>query len=1007
MAQPNLLSATLVWLTLIASGHFALSLERAHAETGAFVSAWTKEQVEADWLHADLLRTRSATVAGPVTPEEDARGGCDGQISGRWGFHTAREPQPWWQVDLGHLYTLKRVVLHNRGDSCGERNRFIKLLVSKDGENWEQVYQHDGTMFFGGKLGPPLTISLRGITARWVRVQLPGTDYLHLDEVEVYALGQTRNIALGCEATQSSVSPWSVRHPIPGQKDRVDVSLVKDTIHKGTQLARKLAELGVDTRKALEKLGAFEKELARWAGKSAGSLPAGRPPREAPKPQKWNEAHAQDDGTLLALYQQIRWTIRDLAFSNPLLDFHKILFVKRAPPAFPHMSDQYYGWWIRPGGGIYVLENFKSPEARVRSLTEGWPTGSFLDPDISYDGGTIVFSFARYYPGTFAIANKVDKSNLPEDSFYHLYEMTIDGREIRKLTWGKYDHFSPRYLPSGDIVFLSTRKGLALAIGPWSYRQELCDSREPGEVDARPDSYVRCGGDNWRPVPVFTLHRMDAARRRIWPISAFENFEWTPAVAPDGRIFYARWDYIDRFNGPFMSLWSTNPDGTNPQLVYGNFTYRPQCVFEARPVPGSAKWLFVAAAHHSILGGSLVLLDRARGTEFDRPIERVTPEVCFPETEGWPDHYFVNPYPLSEDFYLVAWSDRPLPQHSFMTDERNPVNPTGIYLLDRFGNMELLYRDPEIGSFYPLPIRPRPMPAQVPDRFVASTPGPGYYFVKDVYRGSEEIPRGTIREIRIVGVPPKVQPHMNVPPLGVSKEDPGKYVIGSVPVAEDGSAYFAVPGGVPVFFQLVDADGFAVRTMRSLTYVQPGQTLGCVGCHEGREEAPAGDLFPQAMRRPPVFPEPGPEGSWPLRYDRMVQPVLDRHCVECHQPEAPTPAAAFDLRPEKSYDSLLQYANGDLAKLAHERDHSLPGDCPARQSRLVAFLQSDPLHRQIPLCVEDWTRLTTWMDTYAQRQGHFSVEQEQELEELRKWWSSLRPHRAFTAQRTKDQVVHE
>ncbi len=191
-----------------------------------------------------------------------------------------------------------------------------------------------------------------------------------------------------------------------------------------------------------------------------------------------------------------------------------------------------------------------------------------------------------------------------------------------------------------------------------------------------PDSYVRCGGDNWRPVPVFTLHRIDGDGGDIRPISAFENFEWTPSVAADGRILYARWDYIDRFNGPFMSLWSTNPTGTNPQLVYGNYTSRPQCVFEARAVPNSQKLVFTAAAHHSNMGGSLVLLDRTRGTEHERPLTRLTPDVCFPETEGWPRHYYANPYPLSEEYFLVAWSDKPLPPHSFVTtDERNPLNP--------------------------------------------------------------------------------------------------------------------------------------------------------------------------------------------------------------------------------------------------------------------------------------------------------------------------------------------
>jgi len=936
------------------------------------VPAWTPEQIENEWIRSDLLRLRSGHSGWTIQPHEDARGGCDGKITGRWGFHTALEANPWWQVDLGGVFPIDRVVLHNRCDACGDRNRSIEVLLSEDGSQWHKVYQHDGTLFYGGQVGPPLVVKLGGRQARWIRVQLPGSTFLHLDEVEVFPSGGEENIALYRPATQSSVSQWSVRHPLPGRNDKADLALLQLTLERGEKLAAKLAELGVDVRSYQEKFQAFRMQLAELQGQSSD-----------PSFEQGERIHRH--------YVELRRTIRRLAFENPFLSFDRILFVKRAPGAFPHMCDQYYGWWSRPGGGLYLLEDLKSAGPGVRCLTAGWPEGSFLDPELSYDGTKILFSFCRFYPGIFQIADKVNKDNLPEDAFYHIYEMNLDGTGVRRLTWGKYDHFSPRYLPNGDIIFLSTRKGKAPAVGPWTYVQKRASETEPtGESDCRPDSYVRCGGDNWRPVPVFTLHRMDSEGRKIWPISAFESFEWTPALAPDGRIYYARWDYIDRINMPFMSLWSTNPDGTNAQIIYGNFTHRPHCIFEARPIPGSSKWIFTASAHHSILGGALVLLDRTRGTEFERPIERITPEVCFPEAEGWPDHYFVNPYPLSEDFYLVAWSDRPLPAHTFLVDERNPVNPTGIYLLDRFGNLELLHRDPLIGSFYPIPIVPRPKPRQLPDRALAEEPEPGYFYVQDVYRGSEELPRGSVKRIRIVAVPPKVQPHMNVPSIGITRQDPGKYVIGTVPVEEDGSAYFAVPAGVPVFFQLLDQEGFALRTMRTATYLQAGQIMGCVGCHESREQTPAPQKIAAAVTRGPSVPDPGPPGSWPLRYDQLVQPVLDRHCVSCHHPEAENPKAAhLDLRPGQSYHSLLKFADGDLERLAFEKEFSAPGDCPARQSKLVQFLRQDETHRALGLDAESWERLLTWMDTYAQLAGHFSPEQEGDLQSFRQWWLSV------------------
>jgi len=665
---------------------------------------------------------------------------------------------------------------------------------------------------------------------------------------------------------------------------------------------------------------------------------------------------------------------RQAILSNPLLDFDAILFAKSAPTLFPHMSDQFYGWWSRPGGGIFILENFKSGPPRVRCLTSDMAPGSFIRPELSYDAKKVLFAYAKHYPEVEKITDKRTKANLPEDAFYHVFEMNIDGSGRRQLTRGRYDDFDARYLPGGDIVFLSTRKGVFL--------QSTCDNtRKTLDADL-PDSYVRCGGDNWRPVPVFTLHAMDRDGANIRPLSAFENFEYTPAVAADGRILYTRWDYIDRFNGPFFSLWSVNADGTNPQLVYGNYTKRPQVKCEPRSIPNSSKIIFTAAAHHSIIGGSLVLLDRSRGTEGDAPITRLTPEVPFPETEKNVGSYYANPWPLSENLFLVGWSNRRLPPHTRVdAPDKNPVNAMGLYLLDASGNRVLLYRDPELSSTCPSPVKPRPLPTPSPRQFAWDGKS-GAFYVQDIYAGLDKIPRGTVKRIRVVAVPPKVQPHMNNPSIGISREDPGKYVLGTAPVAEDGSVFFRVPSGVPVFFQALDSDGVAIQTMRSLTYVAGNQTLSCVGCHESRDSAPP--VLSAKPRGEPAALTPDAPGTWPLRYDVLVQPVLDTYCVRCHSADGGKKAAAkLDLTATNSYQALLNYAGKDLQKLAFERDRSLPGECVAQQSKLLARLRAG--HGK--LAPEKLYRLVVWMDLYATRVGSFSPEQEKELEQKRVEWT--------------------
>ena len=932
----------------------------------------TREQVEADWLRQEELHNAGKISRdGKVKPEQDAIGACDGIKDGKWGFHTENENKPWWQIDLGRQMVLDRVVLYNRCE-LAERTSRIIVLLSNNGNNFRQAYQHDGTTFFGYTDDKPLLIKLHGAQARYVRLQLPGKNYFHLDEVEIYAHGIRQNVALAKPATQSSVSQWSRLH---FQKQRHDFAQVDEVVQRGFKLAESLRQLGAD-------IGTRVRTLESIA------LKAGELPWDAP------------ENIRRALYLQARRVVREMVFANPLLDFDTILFVKRAPGTLPHMSDQYYGWWSRPGGGIYLLEDYKSDRPRLRCLTKNWPEGSFLRPELSYDGTKVLFAYCRYYPHV-AGMEKVDKDKLPEDAFYHIFQMSIDGTDLRQLTHGRYDDFDARYLPSGprraahsncDIVFLSTRKGQFV---------QICKAATASTNQATlPDSYVRCGGDNKRPCAVFTLHAMDSNGKNLRPISAFENFEWTPSVAHDGKIIYARWDYIDRFNGHFMSLWSTNQDGSNPQLVYGNFTEKPQCIFEARSIPNSHKLIFTAAAHHSITGGSLALLDRSLGTEGTKPITRLTPEVCFPEAEGWSETYYANPYPLSEQYYLVAWSDRRLPPHhgsSQVTDTSNPVNALGLYLYDSFGNLELLYRDPEISSMYPIPVRRREKPSIHPDTVDWDGPQEGRFIVLDIYRGlrqqapsNHSIEQGSVKQLRIVGVPPKTQPHMNSPSLGVSREDPGKFVLGTVPVERDGSAYFRVPSGIPVFFQALDENGLALQTMRSLTYVQPGQTLSCIGCHESRDMVPAVAATPLAVQREPSKITPGPTGSWPLRFDNLVQPVLDKSCVSCHSPGSVNEKAArLDLRPAKSYENLLSFADKDLEKLAFEKDRSIVGQCTASQSRLLAVLANGKGHENLQLSEDDFNRLVTWMDVYAQRLGSFSEHQEEQLRRLRQRMTPL------------------
>ncbi len=923
----------------------ALAIGPARAAIEHFTADEWRRKLEADWLTDAEIRT--STQVQMRATQSDAAGGVDGIKNGHGGFHTGNQAKPWWQVDLGQRHPLDRVAIWNRCDEAG-RASHLQVLLSDDGKEWRNVYTHKGPNFYGFTDHKPLEIKLANQSARFVRVQLPGKDFLHLDEVEVFGANQPdKNIALHCAADQSSVSPWSHAN---GSRKKVE-----------PDWPARISESLAGCQWLLEQLGAAGVKVSAEAGQL----------------QKLKQRLT--DRPTKEVYFAARTLQRKLALANPLLDFDTVLFAKRAPGTFSHMSDQYYGWWSRGDGGLYLLKNFKSDRPVLDCLTTGMPSGSFLRPELSFDGKKILFAYCTFYPGVAGETNKTDRQRLPEDAFYHVFEMNVDGSGRRQLTHGRYNDFDARYLPNGEIVFLSTRRG------QFTQANKNCATKTL-EHDALPDAFVRCGGGDERPVAVYTLHVMARNGGNLRVISPFESFEWNPSVANDGRIFYSRWDYIDRDNMPYMKLWSTNPDGTRPQLVYGNFTHNPYAVFEARPIPNSRKIIFTASAHHSIAGGSLVLLDPTKGSEESAPLKRLTPEVCFPETEGWPETWYAGPYPLSEEFYLTAWSNTRLIGQS----ASNPRAGLGLYVYDASGNRDLLYRDQEISSMDPIPVRTKSIPPTLSSSVEWDGKQEGKFLVLNVYDGLTGVQPGDVKSLRIVAVPTKTQPTMNQPNLGITRDDPGKCILGTVPVEADGSAYFRVPSGVNLFFQTLDAQGQAVQTMRTVTYVQPNQTVSCGGCHELRSAAPQ-NVATLAWHREPSKITPGPEGSWPLRFDHLVQPVLDRQCVNCHDH-----SSKFDLTAAASYEKLISYGKNSLQQQIHEHyreGKSESGQSPSKDSALLAYLRADKQHQAVKLTPDDRNRLNTWMDVYAQRLGSFSDAQEHELQDLKKSFASLLEHK--------------
>ncbi|MGU3421240.1 discoidin domain-containing protein [Methylobacterium sp. D54C] len=122
--------------------------------------------------------------------EQGAAGGVSGTRSGRFGFHTDEEQDPWWMVDLGKPHQIDGCLIFNRMDGASTRADTLQVLTSLDGNDWTLRYLHSGRPTFGGIVPydgePPLLLDMSGITARFIRLRLSAFTALHLDEVEVY-----------------------------------------------------------------------------------------------------------------------------------------------------------------------------------------------------------------------------------------------------------------------------------------------------------------------------------------------------------------------------------------------------------------------------------------------------------------------------------------------------------------------------------------------------------------------------------------------------------------------------------------------------------------------------------------------------------------------------------------------------------------------------------------------------------------------------------------------------
>ncbi|MGL5682210.1 MAG: hypothetical protein ACRDDZ_04035 [Marinifilaceae bacterium] len=575
-----------------------------------------------------------------------------------------------------------------------------------------------------------------------------------------------------------------------------------------------------------------------------------------------------------------------------------------------------------PGSALRITDINTGQITTLLETTDG----VIRDPELSFDAKHVLFSMRK---------------NIKD--FYHIYQIDIDGNNLTQLTFGDgISDIDPLYLPDGGIAFSSSRQP----------KYCMCNR------------HIMCN-----------LYRMDANGSNITQIGVSTLFEGHASLLSDGRLLYDRWEYIDRNFGDAQGLWTVNPDGTKHAIYYGNNTGSPGGVIDGRAIPGSDLVVCTFVACHDRPWGAIAILDRKMGIDGVKPVKQIWPTNSIKLIENGHldsfkgiEHFYEDPYAINTENILASrtiWLKR---QGGNISDAK-----MGIYLLGP-NALEELILEGNHSLFDAQIVETRFKPHAIPSALESNTSN-GRFYVQNVYTGThmEGVTPGSVKYLRVIESPEK-RSWTAYAWGGQGEQAPAvnwhsfetKRIIGDALVEPDGSVSFEAPAGKHLYFQLLDKNKKMIQSMRSGVSLMPGETYGCIGCHEDRLNAP----IAQSMQFSALKKAPQKLSKWmekePVNFSFMehVQPVLDKKCVSCHDFDSNNRdklVLAKDMNP---------FFNAAYVNLHVKKVVTLIGGGPAdiqnayswgsHASKLSNIIENQ--HHGIKLTPKEKEILYTWMD---------------------------------------------